>query len=105
MMEQGAGVNDPTDVALGRGSNSPKPMFSGPSACLSAWSTTSIADGCRRICLPVIEDGEDVTEGGVKRDVRSVECVWGCRLNLYDEEGEDWTEDEGDDDLVVDCLG
>ena len=73
--EHGAGVSDPADVALGRGSNRPKPMFPGPSACLSASSMMSIADGCRRMCLLVIEDGEDVADEAVKRDVRSLEGV------------------------------
>ena len=75
MMEHALGVEDPAEVALGLGSKSPRPIFSAPSACLSASRTMSIADGCRRICLLVIEDGEDVTDGGVKRAVKSVDCV------------------------------
>ena len=105
MREHGAGVDDPTEIALGRGSNSPRPMFSGPSACLSASRITSIADGCRRTCLLVVHDGEDVADGGVKRAVKSDDGGWGWRLNRYDDEGDDWIEDEGVDDLVVDCLG
>ena len=77
MMEHWLPVEDPELAALGRGSSNPSPMFSGPTATLSASRARSIAEGCRRTWVLVKEQGDEAADTGVKRDVRSDDGVCG----------------------------